>query len=410
MTVAIAWGVAACGAAGSGDPALGPALTLAQAGGSRPTVAVDPRTGTVFVAWIGTSAGESNVYLARYEPGSGPAVAPVRVNHIPGDAAPHDQAPAQVALGPEGHVYVLWQNNTRIEGRRFPASDLRFARSVDGGKSFEPAITVNDDAGDVPSSHTFHDLAVAADGTIFVSWIDSRERDRRSVAMPRHHGEGEDGLPGPEIRIARSLDGGRSFGPSAVVDREACPCCRTAVAIGPDGSVYVAWRKVYDGNVRDVVVARADPGASVFEPPVRVHADGWSLDACPHAGPALAFDAAGRLHVAWYTGREGRQGLHHAVSEDGGRSFAAPTPVLARGPVPPSQVRLAADSGSGVWLAWEDRSGDVGRVVLAAAGAGGPSRFRREAVPGASPALAAAGGTLALAWLDGEAVRLAIRH
>jgi hypothetical protein len=61
---------------------------------------------------------------------------PVRVNDIEGDAAPHLQAPAQVAAGPGGAVYVAWTNATLIEGRRFPASDLRSrARSTEAEAS-----------------------------------------------------------------------------------------------------------------------------------------------------------------------------------------------------------------------------------------------------------------------------------
>jgi DNA-binding beta-propeller fold protein YncE len=152
-------------------PAIGGVMTIAEQAAGNPTVAADPRGGAGYVAWIRTADGASDVFLARLD-GEGARGAPVRVNDRAGDAAPHEQAPAQVAVGPDGAVYVLWQNNTKIEGRRFPASDLRFARSTDGGRTFSPAVTVNDDAGGIPSSHTFHDVAVGADGTVWISWID----------------------------------------------------------------------------------------------------------------------------------------------------------------------------------------------------------------------------------------------
>ncbi|HEY8483700.1 MAG TPA: sialidase family protein [Longimicrobiales bacterium] len=386
---------------------LGEALTVVEAGASNPTTAADPRTGTIYVAWVGVEDGVAGVYLARSEDGR-TFSAPVRVNDRPGDAAPHEQAPAQVAVGPEGHVYVVWQNNTVVEGRRFPASDLRFARSTDGGRSFEPALTVNDDAGGLPASHTFHSIAVAADGTIYVSWIDSRVRARVEAERRAGRGGAEGGeLPGPEIRLARSTDGGRSFEPSVVVDEEACPCCRTALAVGPDGAVYVAWRKVFEGSVRDIVVARSTDGGRTFGAPVRVHDDGWVIDGCPHAGPSLAVDGDGRLHVAWYTGREGRQGLFHAVSEDGGRSFGGAAPILSGEWVPVSQVKLVADGRGEVWITWDDRRGEEKRVYVARAERSGPSRRgAAEAGRGASPAIAAAGDVRAVAWLDGEAVRV----
>ncbi|MBD0319584.1 MAG: hypothetical protein ICV87_04575, partial [Gemmatimonadetes bacterium] len=206
---------------------LGPEYTLAAAHAGNPTVALDPRTLREYVAWVSTAGGRSDVFLSRAA-----GLPPVRVNDVPGDAAPHEQAPAQVAVGPEGNVYVVWQNGREVPGRRFPASDLRLARSTDGGRTFAPAVTVNDDAGGLPSSHTFHDIRVAPDGAVYVSWLDSRRRDAYRAAHPSPashggHGAPEDpATPQSEIRVARSTDGGRTFGASVVVDDGVCPCCR----------------------------------------------------------------------------------------------------------------------------------------------------------------------------------------
>jgi hypothetical protein len=326
-------------------------------------------------------------------------------------------------VGPEGNVYVVWQNNREIPGRRFPSSDLRFARSTDGGRTFSPAVTVNDDANGPPSSHTFHNLVVGKDGTVWVSWLDSRVRDARRAqhhhpapaagkapgdsihSMHGHGGMGEDPtLPGSEVRVARSVDGGKTFGPSMVVDGGVCPCCRTSLAVGADGSIYVAWRKVYAGDVRDVVVARLAPGAQAFAAPVRVHADGWVFPGCPHAGPSLAVDGAGRLHVAWYTGRDGRQGLWHAVSGDQGKSFGEPAGLLTGAWVPPSQVALAA-SGDRVWATWDDRRTADGPVTIARIDGNDVHVVARERA-GRSPALASASHGVLLAWHAGQAVKV----
>ncbi|HEX2210623.1 MAG TPA: hypothetical protein VHG93_23280, partial [Longimicrobium sp.] len=117
--------------------AVGAAVTVAEHAAGNPTAAIDPRDGTGLVAWIATEGGASSVWLARVD-GEGRTGAAVRVNDRPGDAAPHEQAPAEVAVGPDGAVFVLWQNNTPVEGRRFHASDLRLAVSEDGGRSFRP--------------------------------------------------------------------------------------------------------------------------------------------------------------------------------------------------------------------------------------------------------------------------------
>jgi hypothetical protein len=34
-----------------------------------------------------------------------------------------------------------------------------------------------------------------------------------------------------------------------------CYCCKTAIATGPNNAVYLAWRHVYPGDVRDIAFA-----------------------------------------------------------------------------------------------------------------------------------------------------------
>jgi hypothetical protein len=363
-------------------------VTLVETGGSRPTAAVTS-AGASLVTWVDSG----NVLLARSE--NAEAFTRVRVNDIDGDAAAHDQAPAQVAAAPDGSIYVVWQNNTRVEGRRFPYSNVRFARSADGGLTFEPAITVNDDANGPPASHTFHSIAVAPDGTIYIAWIDGRA----SAGHESHH----DG-PGPQIRVTRSTDGGKSFAPSVLVAEEACPCCRTSLAVGPRGEVALSWRSVRDGDLRDIVVARSVDGGATFSTPVIVHEDGWRIDGCPHAGPAIAYDGAGNLHAAWYTGREDAAGIFHSVSADGGASFGDATALIRAQSLPVSLVSLAADADGAVWAAWDDRRAQPARVRVARIDGGKASRVVR--VAGRTPSIASGYGTQVLAVLDGEAVRV----
>lgn len=401
---AAALGALAAAACAGAGPDPGPELTelaqVAPKGGSQPTVDVG-ESGEVLTAWVGE---DRNVWLhASGRPGL------VRVNDVEGDAAPHAQAPAQVVAGRGGAVYVVWHNETPVEGRRFPASDLRLARSSDGGWTFEPAIAVNDDAGGAPASHTFQDLVIAHDGALVVSWIDSRTR---VTDAPHHGGHGAGGDPGagrrgPQIRVARSTDGGRTFGASSVVSVDACPCCRTALATGPDGAIYLAWRQVFDGGIRDIVLARSDDGGATFGPPVRVHEDGWVFDGCPHAGPSLGVGPDGVVHVAWYTGREGDAGLFYTASRDGGRSFAAPTAVLSADWVPPSTTRVSVTDGGEVWLAYEDKRPDVPVVRLARVGPRGQMLRADREIPGVAPDMPPSSGerpVLALLGASGGAV------
>jgi hypothetical protein len=365
--------------------------------------------GTVHVAWVAQDDSvTANVYLARLS-GDGP-VDPVRVNHLAGDAAPHLQAPAQVATGPGGLVYVAWQSTRPVPGLMFGAADIRLARSEDGGLTFQPAVTVNDDAGRLDARHSFHDIEVTPEGTVYVSWIDARHRDSARVMRAKRgrggHAHADPDEPTTDIRVARSTYQGRTFSPGVVVDTNSCTCCRTAMASGPDGTLYVAWRKLHPGGVNDIVVARSNDQGRAWSTPVKLHDDGWVFPGCPHAGPDLRVDAGGAVHAVWYTGAPGREGLYYTFSTDGGASFRPPV-TLVSGGVPASQARLATAGPDAMWIAWEDRRADPLSLRLAWASSSG--RFRRfdsASFAGASPAMAASAGTLAMTWLDGETVRV----
>ena len=94
------------------------------------------------------------------------------------------------AVGPDGTAYVVWQDLG--EG---PVHKLLLSRSADGGRSWSEPVTVTSRAAAimVPS------VAVAADGSVGVSWYDLRN-DRRG-----------DGETTTDAWFAHSHDDGRSF-------------------------------------------------------------------------------------------------------------------------------------------------------------------------------------------------------
>ena len=138
-----------------------------------------------------------------------------------------------------------------------------------------------------------------------------------------------------------------------------------------------------------VLVARSTDGGSTFSPPVRVHRDDWEINGCSHAGPALAVDDDGAVHVAWYTAAHGGVGLYRAVSTDRGLTFHG-TQVVEPD-VPKGLARLVSAGGT-VWLAWE--SPIEKEVHLGAIG----DLPNAQTFPGTLPALSAAGSVLSLAW------------
>ncbi len=364
------------------------------------TTVLDPQTHTIYWSWVAMRDSLPDVYLARMGPNDTVPSAPVRVNHRRGEGSLHAQAPPQVRVDPDGTVYVLWSNRIPIPERRFPASNLYLARSTDGGNTFEPARPVNDDFGGVPSSHTFHDLAIGPDGTLYVSWIDARRSDARHANSHAPHG-----AVGPDLRVARSTDGGQTF-TNIVVDTTSCPCCRTALGVDLRGSVYVAWRKVLPESVRDIFVAVSQDAARIFTEPLRVATDNWVLNGCPHAGPALALDDRGQLHVAWYTGTPEHAGIWYRRFNAQLAPETAPWPLAQA--VPVAQTRLAWD-GQRLWVAWEDPP--RGRIRLLAVEQNAlPDTTQALSFGGQHPSLAAHNGWVVLALETKDEVRAYIRR
>jgi hypothetical protein len=333
------------------------------------------------LAWV--SAPDSGTDARLYVAVDGRRPSEIRDSLGPVEA--HGESPPKLAFGPDGALDVIYVVPRVLPGRRFPLAALRFIRSTDGGKSWRRPVNVTDDA--EFGTHNFHALLAAPDGSIYVSWLDSRT-----------------GTSG--AWLTRSADGGRTWEPSRRVGSgEACPCCRTALAVAPSGALYIAWRMVLPGDVRDVVVARSDDHGHTWQEPVRVHADNWVYPGCPHAGPSLQVDSTGRVHVAWWTGKTGAAGVAYARSDDGGRSFNAPVPLGIANYSRPAHVQLGLGRGGVVAAAWDDGTMETPRIVMRLSRDGGASFGPVQDVSAAGvqagfPAVAVGDSMLTLVWSE----------
>lgn len=361
---------------------LGPpsAVSAHTQRGAAPILAMSA-SGARTIAWVSAPDGGSDgrLYVSTDD------APPVELGDTLGPIEAHGESPPKLAYGPDGALHAIYVVGKVVPGRRFPLSALRYVRSADQGRTWSAPVSVTDD--DVFGSHNFHALHASADGTVYVSWLDGRTG--KSAAY-----------------LARSRDGGQTWSANVrVAASEACPCCRTAIASAADGTVYLAWRTVLPGNVRDIVVARSDDHGGTWSEPRRVHADEWAFDACPHAGPSMAVDAHGRLHVGWWTGKEGRAGSWYARSDDGARTFGAPVALGVANVSRPAHVQLALGADDVVAATWDDGTSATPRVLLRVSRDGG--RSFAAAVPVSDPARAATfpvvaitGATLSVAWAE----------
>ncbi|MBM4121000.1 MAG: exo-alpha-sialidase [Nitrospira sp.] len=351
MSVAALAGAAVAAAEPEGGPladlTFGPKLTITHTARavSGPSLKVDEQ-GTVHIAWMEEDKNEvrSVRYARTSQPGRSLGM-PVRVNQP--DESPYwrQEAPALAVSGEE--VFIAWALSHPKAGPDKPfTSELRLSRSLDGGRSFQPSVLVNDD--DQVVAHSFDSLHLGHDGTLHIAWIDGR-----------------DGKKEPGTYATRSTDHGLSVAKNLKVDENTCVCCRTALATSPEGTVYLAWRKVFEGNIRETVVARSTDGGHSFSAPVIVGHDQWVFPSCPHRPASLGVDRQGRLYVVWYTeGADEVPAVYLVYSDDQGRTFSPKQALNVSKGTFPDHPQMAVDGRGRIVVVWEEQSPVRREVVM----------------------------------------------
>lgn len=366
-------------------------LSAEGADAAEPAVAAGP-AGTACVAWVEHRGKDSDVMFVRVGGDLKPQGSPVRVNPEAGRATAWRGDPPTVATAPDGTVYVGW--TARVESPSGQADDLYLSASRDGGQTFGAPVKVNDDQR--PAVHGMHSLAVADDGRVLLAWLDERD-----VAQPQpsEMAEGHHMESNREVFTAYSADGGRTFSPNKRIATDACPCCKTALAIGPENRLYVSWRQVLPGDFRHIAVSSSTDGGESYSPPVIVSDDRWQIAGCPVSGPALAVAPDGTLSVLWYSeGAAGGIGLYRSASHDGGRTFA-PRQVL-------SNVRasgtptLLGGNGEALTAVWGMGGGDSPHLMAAKVGGDGRTTEDTVRTNGELPSAAAVRGRLLIAFVS----------
>jgi hypothetical protein len=387
-------------------PGSVPQPTSLASSGTDPTIAMDAKTGTRYVAFTRPAKSALEVVVIRAADGKNRFSDPVVVSAGEPDIVSSAVAPAQVAVAPTGDVYILYQR--RVPSDLVPAGRdiLRITRSSNGGRHFSPPVDVNKDPEE--SGSAMASLVFSQEGTPTVFWLDDREAFARARLPEDQRPKDVTWLdsddPKIELRMSHASGEGLSFGPSLLVAKGASERSRVSAVIGADGTFYAVWRAKlsqfkgsYD-SVRDVVVASSSDGGTTWSSPVKVHDDRFKAGHCPELAHGIGLDANGRLFVAWYTGTSVRPGIYYTTSSDGGKSFSEPVTLLTDSWVPYADVKLATDETGGAWVAFEDRRSDHNeQVVLTKIDANGvPTRI--GSWPGNGPDLAAEKGSAMLVW------------
>lgn len=263
------------------------------------------------------------------------------VNRTPEKIYDDGENRPKIKLGKNHEIYISWTHKT--PGRY--SGDVRFTRSLDGGKSFDVPMTINSDRAII--SHRFETMIVDNDGKIFLIWIDKRDK----LLAQKHAKE----YAGVALYFAVSDNLGASFKANKKLVDNSCECCRIATDKDEQGNIVAMWRHIYPTNIRDHAIAYVSENMQTIKgSPMKATNDEWKIEGCPHHGPDIAIDAKNQVHMAWFSQGNRNKGLTYGRFdfEDQITHFEMSinnTPAASR-----PQVFV---SGSKVFLMWKQFNG-----------------------------------------------------
>ena len=337
------------------------ALPAVGAGSSAPTLAPAP-DGSLLLGWINSREGRRHVLqFSRFDPAqqrwrNAPATIAIGNRMVVNWAdTPH------MAATPDGALWAHWLQKSPVAGADAPyAYDIALVRSRDGGANWGSPVVPHDDG--TPTEHGFVSMwAQGSDGSLGLAWLDGRNTGAAAGHDAHAAASGDDPHAGggkPMTLRAAVFDSNLRRTGEYGIDASVCDCCQTAAAVTARGPVVV-YRGRSDAEIRDILLTRFD-GAR-WTTPAAVHADRWTMPACPVNGPDVAADGDG-LVVGWYTAAGGTSKVQLARSDDAGDSFAAPV-VLDSGEAVQGRVAVALDAQQ-AWALWLREEGDTQTLWL----------------------------------------------
>jgi hypothetical protein len=210
----------------------------------------------------------------------------------------------------ENHWLAHW---LRYSAEMTYSYDVVVSQSFDGGEIWSDPVAAHVDG--TPTEHGFVSLHRDPDGVALL-WLDGRETANEPS---------EDVLDSSmTLRSAVITPEGKRIR-EQLVDDSVCDCCQTDVAISASGPIAVYRDRTAD-EIRDIYITRFVGGK--WQAGVPLHADDWSIPACPVNGPSIvAKDDT--VAVAWFSAANDLPAVRVAVSKDGAITFGEPIEIAS---------------------------------------------------------------------------------
>ncbi|WP_291907719.1 sialidase family protein [Chitinophaga sp. CB10] len=289
------------------------------------------------VSWIETdSAHNSHIYFTVSSDEGKSFATPVQVTASAG-VYPHDENLPKLLFKPDGSIIVMFGTEANDPRNKY-AGKVLYTQSFDGGRTWQPARPlVTDTAG---YDQRYFDMTLLPNGEAAAIWLDNRKTATAE---------------GSTLYFA-TTHGRNGFNNGQPVVETVCQCCRTKLLVDDDGAIHIVYRDIINDSIRDMVHQVSVDNGQHFSPAVRISADNWVVNGCPHTGPALGANKAG-LHFAWFTMGHGK-GVFYCRSADNGNTYTQKE-SLSAAPMA-KHPQLAIGNGGEVYIAWDEpvKAGD----------------------------------------------------
>ncbi|MDA2924620.1 glycoside hydrolase [Acidobacteria bacterium AH-259-L09] len=319
-----------------------------------------------------------------------PALSP-NVLEIKSPAGP-GSGEANISTAPDGRVFLSWLE---------PSGDrYAFRFSVRQGRGWSAPLTISSGQDWFVNWADFPSLIALADGSLAAHWLVKSSGGTYSydVYIARSSDGGQtwgkpmiphrDGTPtehgfvsllpwgksqlaavwldGREMAAgkgAREGHGGMNLrhivigadglmGQEILLDGRVCECCQTSAAMTPQGAI-VAYRDRSELETRDISVVRFVGGR--WSEPQTLHGDGWEIPGCPVNGPAVSAEGQ-QVAIAWFTAAKAVPRVYIVFSTDGGQSFGKPVRIDEGHPL--GRVDTVLLPHGGALVSWLKATGD----------------------------------------------------